>query len=255
MDERIDPKNTARGILSIHLKRYDFAREYCKDKNVLDAACGAGYGSFHLSKTAATVTGIDIDTGAVQYARKHYKAPNLEFSETDVTRTGLETGTFDVICSFETIEHLNDIGLYLNEIKRLLRPNGTYIVSTPKVPKTTHDPQNPHHTVEFSRKDFESLLRARFKEVDVYGQRRRESEMHYMITRLLDLTRLRGRISMLSGLRRSINRDLKTTPFEDMGLEDIVISAERIERATEIIAVCRMPLSLSDKGLSGSVSF
>lgn len=242
MDERIDPKNTPRGILSIHLKRYQFASNYCKNKNVLDAACGAGYGSFYLSKTATKVKGIDINEEAIEYAKKHYKAPNLEFNKTDVTKTGLERGTFNVICSFETIEHLDDINFYLNETVRLLKTDSIYIVSTPHVAKTNYSPRNPHHTIEFSRKDFESLLRSHFKEIVLYGQRRKESELHYMITRFLDITKLRGRISCFNRLRLSMNKRLDTIPFEEMGLDDIIISRKNIERATELIAVCKKPI-------------
>ena len=241
MDERIDPKNTPQGILSIHLKRYDFASCYCKDKNILDVACGAGYGSFYLSKTAANVTGIDISIEAVKYAKKHYKASNIEFKRMDATKIGLDSASFDIICSFETIEHLNDPDLYLLEVVRLLRPGGTYIVSTPKARKTTHNPKNPHHTIEFSMKDFDCLLRKHFRKIELYGQRRRESELHYVITRLLDIIKLRGHINWLSGLRQSINKNLNTTPFEEMRVDDIIISKDKIERATELIAVCREP--------------
>jgi len=245
MDERIDPKETVQGIFSIHLKRYDFADDYCAGKDVLDAACGAGYGSFHLSRTAKKVTGVDVDPGTIAYARMNYKASNLEFVEMDVTNTVFKTASFDVICSFETMEHLNDIDLYLSEVARLLKPEGTYIVSTPMVARTTHHPENPHHTVEFSLKDFRSLLKKHFSEIEIYGQRRRESELHYMITRLLDITKFRGHIVRGLGLRRVINRTLKTKTFEDMGLDDIIISKERIERATEMIGVCRKPLLLA----------
>jgi 2-polyprenyl-3-methyl-5-hydroxy-6-metoxy-1,4-benzoquinol methylase len=247
MDERIDPKNTLQGILSIHLKRYDFARAYCEGKNVLDAACGAGYGSFHLSKTAAWVTGVDIDHEAIQYAKKHYEAPNLEFGTADVAKTGFPTDFFDVICSFETIEHLNDHDLYLREVVRILKPDGTYIVSSPKASETTHNPRNPYHTIEFSQEDLKFILRRYFKKVDLYGQRRKESEAHYVITKILDFTRLRGRISQFHRLRHSIDQGLRTTPFENMNLDDIVISQEKTERATEIIAVCKGLLSQSEK--------
>jgi len=244
IDERIDPQNVPRGILSIHLKRYEFARAYCKNSNLLDAACGAGYGSFYLSKEADKVTGIDIDAETIAYAKRHYKSLNLEFKAVDILKTGFDTGSFDVICSFETIEHLRDITAYLNEITRLLRINGIYIVSTPKAAKTNNSPHNPYHTIEFSKKDFESLLGLFFEEVDMYGQRRRESELHYWVTRFLDLIKLRGRIPYFKRLRYSINRCLNTTAFEDMDLEDIFITKEKIKRATELIAICRKPRNL-----------
>ena len=239
--ERIDPERTPVGILSIHLKRYQFALPYCKGKTVLDAACGVGYGSAYLVPVALQVTGLDIDPVAIQYAQNHYKNNKLNFEIADVTQTRIFDSHFDTICSFETIEHLSDIPAYLQEITRLLKPDGVYIVSTPQVPKTDRNPGNPYHTIEFSRDDFKSLLKQYFNRIEIYGQRRKQSELHYWIIKLLDLAGLRSSLSRLNKLRQSVNQTLKTTSFEEMSLEDILITQDKIDRATEIIAICQQP--------------
>ena len=239
--ERIDPERELSGILSIHLKRYEFALSYCQNKKVLDAACGVGYGSAYLASVAASIIGIDIDPEAIIYGQQHYSYDNLIFKVADVTQTDFAKDQFDVICSFETIEHLPDIPSYLREMTRVLSSSGIYIVSTPQVPKTDHQPQNPYHTIEFSLSDFKVLLSQYFEQIEIYGQRRQQSELHYQFTKLLDYTGLRGRLPKVSKLRKSINQALQTTTFEEMSLEDILITKNKVERASEIIAICRQP--------------
>jgi len=239
--ERIDPIRESIGVLSVHLKRYEFAVDYCRGKKVLDAACGAGYGSARLVRDAASVTGIDIDPEAIAYGRRHYGLARLEFQVGDVTQTSFAESDFDVICSFETIEHLDDIPAYLREMIRILNPCGTYIVSTPRRSRTTHRPSNPYHTIEFSRADFESLLQRHFYQVKIYGQRRRQSEIHYWITQLLTYTGLRERLPKFRALRESVNNTLQTTPFNNMSLDDILITEDKIERSSEMVAVCSRP--------------
>lgn len=239
--ERIDPDREPPGILSIHLKRYEFSKPYAFGKKVLDAACGVGYGTAYLAQVARHVTGIDINSETIAHAKEHYQTECVTFHVMDVTKTDFSDGAFDTICSFETIEHLQNIEGYLREVARLLSPKGTYLVSTPQAQKTNHRPHNPYHTIEFSRSDFEILLHQYFSEVEIYGQRRRQSELHYQITRLLDVTGLRGRLPRLDRYRDLVNKTLKTSTFDIMSLEDQVISKEKIERASEFIAVCRKP--------------
>ncbi len=238
--ERIDPDREPPGILSIHLKRYEFALSYCKGKQVLDAACGVGYGTNHLAQVASSIVGIDINPEAIAYGRARFESDRLNFQIANVMETGFLNAQFDVICSFETIEHLPNIPAYLKEMVRILRPDGFYIVSTPQVSKINHRPNNPYHTIEFSRADFETLLHQYFDQVEIFGERRKESELHYWLTRLFDVTGLRGRIPGL-GLRRFVNQALQTTPFEEMLLEDLTITKEKIERASDLIAVCKNP--------------
>src|SRR5205814_7591503 len=77
--ERIVPDETGPGIVAIHLKRYEFARPLCTGRDVLDAACGVGYGSAYLAETARRVVGVDLNVDAVEYARDRYAAPNIEY--------------------------------------------------------------------------------------------------------------------------------------------------------------------------------
>lgn len=240
--ERIIPEEEVDGILSIHLKRYQFAANYCHGKNVLDAATGVGYGAAYLTQMASKVIGIDIDPVAIAYGKSKYSNSRLHLQVADVASTHFGDCEFDVICSFETIEHLPEIPAYLQEMVRLLATDGIYIVSTPQVPQTNYNPQNPYHTVEFSRSDFETLLKQYFGEVEIYAQCRRQSELHYWLTKIADFTGMRKHLAKLNKLRQSTNKILQTTTFEDMSPDDILISKLNIERGSEIVAVCRYPL-------------
>lgn len=163
--ERIVPDEAPAGVVALHLKRYVFAEPHCRGKLVLDAGCGVGYGSAHLGRVAEHVVGVDIDEEAIAYARRRYRAPNVEFERMDVASLAFEGCSFDVVCAFETIEHVAGRDGFVHEVARVLRPEGTFIVSTPHARRTTDRPANPFHRVEFSRGDFEHLLRESFQQI------------------------------------------------------------------------------------------
>jgi SAM-dependent methyltransferase len=232
--ERIVPDETEPGIVALHLKRYEFALPFCEGKEVLDGACGVGYGSAFLARRAARVLGVDRSEQAIAYARERYPAPNLEFAVGDLLALPFSDGSFDVVCAFETIEHLDSRDAYLDEVRRVLRPGGCYLVSTPQVARTTETPANPFHRVEFARSDFETLLCRHFGSVALYGQRRLQTRRHRALQRL-DVLGLRRR---LPALRRT-SVLVGTAPTAELTLDDVVISPEGLERASELVAVCR----------------
>ncbi len=237
--ERIVPDETPPGIVSLHLKRYDFALPWCAGKDVLDGACGVGYGAAHLAPQARRVLGVDASAEAVEYARRRYGRPNVEFVCMDLLELELPDSTFDVVCSFETVEHLADPERFLSQVVRVLRPAGILVVSTPRADRTTHSPENPFHTVEFSTADFEQLLGRHFGAIELYGQRRAQTARHRLLQRL-DVLGLRKRLSFA----RQASRLLGTPPTSDLTLDDVVISPEHVEGASELIAVCMGPRAL-----------
>ena len=152
-----------------HVIRYMFASQFVKSKVVLDSGCGTGYGShLLLQKGAKKVIGTDISNDAVEYCKEKYPEENLEFKVDDCTKSNFEDKIFDVIVSFEVIEHLKDAGLFLNEVKRLLKSDGTFIVSTPN--KRTYDTENPFHIHEFYEGEFRSFLQEKFRHVSIFYQ-------------------------------------------------------------------------------------
>ena len=234
--ERIVPDETEPGIVAIHLKRYAFAEPWCRGKEVLDVACGVGYGSAYLAQSAAHVVGGDLSEEAIAYALRRYATTNVEFRVLDAAALPFPSDSFDAVCSFETIEHLPDRDAYLGEVARVLRPDGVLLVSTPRADSTTERPDNPFHLVEYSREDFERLLRQRFGSVELYGQRRLQTRRHRTLQRL-DLVGLRRRLGFLR--RASVLVGTPTTA--DATLDDLVIEPADLDRASELVAVCARP--------------
>ncbi len=151
-----------------HLVRYNAVLPIVKDKIVLDVASGTGYGSQLMAKTANQVYGVDVSKEAVEYAQKKFPAPNLEFKQGDATKIPLEDSSVDVVVSFETIEHLKEYVRFVDEVKRVLKPNGVFVVSTPN--EEEYQTGNDFHVHEFEVDEFKDLLAKKFKNYQLYYQ-------------------------------------------------------------------------------------
>jgi SAM-dependent methyltransferase len=235
LPERIVPDATEPGIVALHVRRYEFARPYCRGRDVLDAGCGVGYGAALLAEVARRVVAVDRDEDAIAYARRRYGQPNIEFVVGDLVSLEQPDGAFDVVCAFETIEHLIAPERFVGEARRVLRPDGAFIVSTPRVDETTVAPTNPFHEREYSCADFERVLGGAFRSVEMFGQRRVETLRHRALRRL-DVFGLRRRVPALRRASRSITG---TAAMEHVTSEGLLISSEHVEDATELVAVCR----------------
>jgi SAM-dependent methyltransferase len=232
--ERIVPDDTEPGIVALHLKRYEFARPLAAGRYVLDAGCGVGYGAACLSDAATRVVGIDLSEEAIEYARRRYGGPNVEFEVGDLLALPHEEATFDVVCAFEVIEHLPEPERFVAETLRVLKDDGILVASTPHAETTTERPANPHHAREFSAADFERLLRPHFASVKLFGQRRRQTSRHRALQRV-DVLGLRKRLPFLRGVGRAVTG---TPAMADVGIAEVEIG-EELSGATEVIAVCR----------------
>ena len=134
-------------------------------KNILDIACGEGYGSNILSEYALSVVGIDISEEAINHASKKYEKKNLRFIQGSATFIDLTPSSIDVIVSFETIEHLAEHDLMLQQIKKVLKEDGILIISSPDKKnysdKTGY--KNPFHVKELYSQDFAILIKKYFE--------------------------------------------------------------------------------------------
>lgn len=170
--ERLIPGEVDIDLLNEHMARYHFAVRLARGKRVLDAGCGAGYGSAELADVAESVFAIDIAPEAIEYARAHYPLPNLAFEQASCTGLPYADGAFDLVVAFEVIEHLEHWRDFLREVRRVLAPAGQLIVSTPNRLYYTEsrgtEGANPFHVHEFDFDEFTRELRQLFPYVSMF---------------------------------------------------------------------------------------
>lgn len=151
---------------------YQQAVPYIKNKSVLDFGCGGGYGTEYLSRfTDKDVLGYDVDAKTIKINNQFFfRNKNLKF-----TYDKHELGKYDIITSFQVIEHINQtfIPLYLGEIREHLNKGGLFICSTVNKLITSDGlkkPVMPFHNYEFTPDDLNSTLRSYFTNITLYGQ-------------------------------------------------------------------------------------
>lgn len=162
-----------------HLERYRYASAFARDADVVDIACGSGYGSKMLADAGASdVRGFDVEASAVEYASEHFVATNLSYAQGDAENLPtVPDNSADLVVSFETIEHLNRVSPYLQEVRRILRPGGQFLVSTPdrRLASCMYPlrgrPNNGYHVEEFTGPQLREMLEtAGFDIVEFCGQ-------------------------------------------------------------------------------------
>lgn len=159
-----------------HVQRYVWVNEFARGKRVLDAGCGYGYGSRYLSDSGASyVLGLDSDPDAIQFATMSYGHAGCEFRMCDVTRLDVAPASFDVVVSFEVIEHVADVDSYLRGISRALKLGGQYVLSTPNKHYTIFSYKNgkspnPFHIKEFYPQELVDLIKMNFSIDGLYIQ-------------------------------------------------------------------------------------
>lgn len=162
-----------------HLHRYNAVLELASGKNVLDIACGEGFGTAILARKAASVWGVDISDEAIAYARQKYEKYNLKYKQGSVESLDFDDDLFDMIVSFETIEHVDELvqDKFLKEASRVLKKNGILVISTPDKYLYTDLPnhRNPYHIKEFYYSEYKDFWR-------------KTSNMLTFITRMLGIT-------------------------------------------------------------------
>jgi ubiquinone/menaquinone biosynthesis C-methylase UbiE len=171
--ERFTPE-CVREIAYEHWHRYAFAIPFAKGKRVLDAACGEGYGSALLARHAEKIYGVDLDHQTISHAQEKYKdINNLEFIQASIlSLQKFKDKSFDLIVSYETLEHLYEHEDLLREFSRLIKDDGLLLISTPD--KKNYSDETGHanefHVRELYRDEFEALLKYEFAFHKLFGQ-------------------------------------------------------------------------------------
>ena len=173
--ERVIPKvmNPKDGMLLEHIFRYKFASKFCGPR-VLDIACGVGYGSEILigkNHRVKDYIGIDSCPESIEYATQHYSSFETSYYVDNALNKNLRDiyGEFDTIISFETIEHFKGDEAFIENLFRLLKPNGTLIISTPFGKGKDHPCSNSYHVYQYTEEEFMDILKP-FRKVTMYHQ-------------------------------------------------------------------------------------
>jgi len=235
--------------LARHRAAYEFAASWLDGARVLDLGSGSGYGTAELPSAAAFVVGLDrVRPDA------HGRASRAAFVRADLRRVPLASAHFDLVLSFQVIEHLDDPSEYLTEIARVLRPGGVALISTPN--RLTSDGVNPFHMHEYVADELTECLACHFGAVEMLGVGSSPAAARYLEARLLWIRRLM-RIDPL-GLHRRLPRSLvdglfgrlavlvrrvirKSGEMDELTTRDFPIGESRPDDV-DLIAVCRNPL-------------
>jgi 2-polyprenyl-3-methyl-5-hydroxy-6-metoxy-1,4-benzoquinol methylase len=203
-------------------------------RRVVDLACGEGYGSAALARSAASVIGVDANPEAFEHARiKYTSEPELTFQ-----RDMIETWSGDVDCVvfLQTIEHVQDPDAVMAHLRELVGPGGVAFVSTPNVftlaPEGAEKSGNPWHVKEYRPEEYRALCERHFGSVELHGlHHARKLRWHQLAIERAGWD--------------TIHKTLRfTTPFYDrftpaISVRDFALRRDDLQRALDFVAVLR----------------
>jgi SAM-dependent methyltransferase len=214
-----------------HLVVYEWIARRVHGRRVVDLACGEGYGSAVLARTAASVVGVDANLEAFEHARAKY--PQVRFERTMIE---LWSGDVDCVVFLQTIEHVQDPDAMLEHVRALIGPAGVAYVSTPNVltlaPEGEPRSGNPWHLREYRPQEFRALCERHFPRVDLLGVfHARKLRAHQVAIERLGWDRIHQTLGI-------------TKPFYDrftpaIGVRDFALRRTRLECALDLLAVLR----------------
>jgi SAM-dependent methyltransferase len=212
-----------------HLVVYEWIAERCRGVRVADLACGEGYGSDVLARSAAEVVGLDANPDAHEHARLRYRRPNLRFARGLVEEFA---GPCDAVVFLQTIEHIHDPAALL---RRIADAAPIAYVSTPNrltlAPPGAEKSGNPWHLREYTAAEYRELLEPCFAEVEMLGVfHARKLRAHELAIRL-------GWDRVHPALR--LTRPFYGRFVPAISASDFKLRADRLERALDFLAICR----------------
>jgi len=243
--ERPLVKSAYRSIIASVIARYKFASDLAKGKTVLDIGCGTGIGLDLLAESADVVVGTDYSEETVEYARENNYKANLTFKVMDCRDLKFNDGEFDLVTSFNLIEHIHGQEKFIQEVKRVLKPNGIFICSTPNTNIFNPGGQYYHfHVHEFTLSELKTLLEKYFNEVQIFGQLYNSTEasilFHPLNRYLYRLKELSGPLKCLFPLMRVIIIYLFSGEKpSDITENNCPVISEKPEAAPTLVGVVR----------------
>jgi 2-polyprenyl-3-methyl-5-hydroxy-6-metoxy-1,4-benzoquinol methylase len=215
-----------------HLAVYEWIAERCAGLDVVDMACGEGYGTAVLARRAARVTGVDANPEAHDHARLKYTRPGVRFAR-DLVESYDEP--CDAVVFLQTVEHVEQPRAVLDHFRSLLRPGGAVYVSTPNLltlaPPGAARSDNPWHLREYRAEEFRTLCRASFERVELLGVFHARKLRAHELALKLGWDRLHHALGI-------------TKPFYDrfvpaIAARDFTLRAGPLDRALDFVAVLR----------------
>jgi len=232
--ERIIPE-AGNYMFQRHMETYNFAINFCRNKIVLDAGSGEGYGSHFLAGAAAAVTGVDISKEAVNHAAGKYIRDNLNYQEMNLMDLTFAEGSFDVIVSSQVIEHLNEPDKFLNGIKRILKKDGLAVICTPNKNVREDGGLGKFHARDYHYDEFMQLLNAHFAEVEYYGihfKRPADSLKISLLDAVIKFDIFRIRRLFSPEFRKKVDMSIEKTV-------SLIIIKDDLRTSLDLIGVCR----------------
>jgi ubiquinone/menaquinone biosynthesis C-methylase UbiE len=257
----------------MHKFAYVQAGKLAKGKKVLDLGCNTGYGSKIISKTASSVVGVDVSKEAITAAQKRYRnSQEIRFKLIDGKQLPFDNNEFDMITSFQVIEHIVDHKIFIGELKRVLSSSGLAVFTTPNAVLRLDPgmrPWNEFHVREFNHSELVCLLKMFFSAIRIYGlcateevyaveaERVRQSrekarqpldsssrcESRSLSQMSLDYTRslipafIRTRLRRVRSTFRK-QRSVVDAFMAQYGVEDFSYRVDNLEHALDLLAVC-----------------
>lgn len=230
--ERMIPPagNEVSFVFARHRFAYEFTAQYAKQRFVLDVGCGTGYGCKLLAETAAFVCGIDYDGEAVRYCRHHFAADNIAYAQMNAAALGFHRA-FDLVVSFQVIEHVADAHNFVEQIKRVVKPDGKIIIGTLNVPREKQwEHSNPFHQNEMDSAQFSDLMHAHFSKLEIVGVVYAKRNTARRFLQRLPFYGWGRHLKRKSFVKKVADRALVLSKFQ--------ITRAGVESAMDMIAIC-----------------
>lgn len=234
VETRLIPEETNLKFYMEHLKPYEFIKKNAKGKSILEIGFGDGYGSAYLAKVASKVVSIDYEEAVVLTAKNKYIASNLSFIYMDATKLQFEDASFDIVCSFQVIEHIPEEKLlqYLSEINRVLKDDGEFYLSTLNLEHVMKSPltyeKQPAHCKEFKLNELSDLLYKVFPHLEIYGLAPTLKHRFYLKLK---------RIGSFNFLPEKINPVKRF--YNKVTTADFKITSNNLRKASDFVCICR----------------
>jgi 2-polyprenyl-3-methyl-5-hydroxy-6-metoxy-1,4-benzoquinol methylase len=236
-----------------HVAAYRHAATLVAGRRVLDAGCGEGFGTSTLAPIAAEVVGVDYSQDAVEECRRLWcgpSRPNLRFERVDLTNPGDFRERFDVVFSFQVLEHIHDSQSFLRALRERLAPGGVLVLTTPNRLRTVSE--NPYHVREYTADELRAELSAVFDQVTIRGVHGNDKVERFekgradAVQRILRLDPLGIRNLLprsvvefaFSRLARVVRRQAQPSGEALIVPEDFSVRDDAVDRALDLMAVC-----------------